>query len=130
MRTQIHPGTPNVYFEQKIIRGRTRPEWIMSSAPFVVENDYYLQRQPHLTVETDTGFAYYDKEGRLTIHSKSIGLYLHLLMIAPGLGLDPSQLRLVQNPAGGTFGYKFFSDDGGPAGRGLYGNRAARLLDL
>jgi aldehyde oxidoreductase len=28
-------------------------------------------------------------------------------MIAPGLGLEPDQLHLVQNPAGGTFGYKF-----------------------
>ena len=28
-------------------------------------------------------------------------------MIAPGLGIEPEKLRLVQNPAGGTFGYKF-----------------------
>ncbi len=28
-------------------------------------------------------------------------------MIAPGLGIAPEKLRLVQNPAGGTFGYKF-----------------------
>lgn len=103
---EIHPGTPNVYFEQPIAKGEdTKP--IMASAPYVVENNYYLQRQPHLTVETDTGLAYYDKEGRLTIQSKSIGIHLHLLMIAAGLGLEPAQLRLIQNPAGGTFGYKF-----------------------
>ena len=103
---EIHPGTPNVYYEQKIAKGgETQP--IMATAPYVVEGDFYLQRQPHLTIETDMGFAYYDDEGRVTIHSKSIGLYLHLFMIAPGLGLNPDQLRLVQNPAGGTFGYKF-----------------------
>lgn len=103
---QIHPGTPNVYFEQPIVKGEeTKP--IMDSAPFVVENSYYTQRQPHLSIETDTGFAYFDKEGRLAIHSKSIGLYLHLLMIAPGIGLAPEKIRMVQNPAGGTFGYKF-----------------------
>ena len=28
-------------------------------------------------------------------------------MIAPGLGVEPDKLRLVQNPAGATFGYKF-----------------------
>jgi aldehyde oxidoreductase len=103
---EIHPGTPNVYFDQPIVKGDETQD-IMASAPYVVENDYYLQRQPHLTVETDTGFAYFDKEGRLTIHSKSIGLFLHLYMIAPGLGLPPEKLRLIQNPAGGTFGYKF-----------------------
>jgi aldehyde oxidoreductase len=103
---EIHPGTPNIYFEQPIVKGEeTKP--IMDSAPFVIEDDYYTQRQPHLTIETDTGFAYFDKEGRLTIHSKSIGLYLHLYMIAPGIGMAPEKIRMVQNPAGGTFGYKF-----------------------
>ncbi len=103
---EIHPGTPNVYFEQKIAKGgETKP--VMESAPYVVQGNFYLQRQPHLTIESDMGFAYYDEEGRLTIHSKSIGLFLHLYMIAPGLGVEPDKLRLVQNPAGGTFGYKF-----------------------
>lgn len=103
---EIHPGTPNIYFEQPIVKGEeTKP--IMEKAPFVVEDDYYIQRQPHLSIETDTGFAYMDKEGRLTIHSKSIGLYLHLLMIAPGIGLPPEKIRMIQNPTGGTFGYKF-----------------------
>jgi len=103
---EIHPGTPNVYFEQRIAKGEeTGP--LMESAAYVVEDEFYLQRQPHLTVEPDVGFAYFDDEGRLTIHSKSIGLYLHHAMIAPGLGIEPDKLRLVQNPAGATFGYKF-----------------------
>jgi len=103
---EIHPGTPNVYFKQPIKKGAdTQP--IMDSAAFVVEDSFYLQRQPHLTIESDMGFAYFDEEDRLTIHSKSIGLFLHHAMIAPGLGVEPEKLRLVQNPAGGTFGYKF-----------------------
>ncbi len=103
---EIHPGTPNIYFQQNLVKGPdTKP--IMESAPYVASGSYYLQRQPHLTLETDIGFAYFDEEERLTIHSKSIGLYLHLYMIAPGLGLPPEKLRLVQNTAGGTFGYKF-----------------------
>ncbi|MGC8494823.1 MAG: molybdopterin-dependent aldehyde oxidoreductase [Syntrophobacteraceae bacterium] len=103
---EIHPGTPNVYFEQKIQKGEdTKP--LMDSAAFVVEDDFYLQRQPHLTIEPDVGFAYFDEEGRLTIHSKSIGIHLHRDMIAPGLGIESEKLRIVQNPSGGTFGYKF-----------------------
>ncbi|HNB53031.1 MAG TPA: molybdopterin-dependent oxidoreductase, partial [Anaerolineales bacterium] len=103
---EIHPGTPNVYYYQKIAKGADAKE-LMKTAPYVAEGSYYLQRQPHLTIEADMGFAYYDDEGRLTIHGKSIGLFLHLYMIAPGLGIEPEKLRLVQNPAGGTFGYKF-----------------------
>jgi aldehyde oxidoreductase len=103
---EIHPGTPNIYFEIPIVKGKdTKP--IMESAACTVEGEYYLQRQPHLTMEPDVGLAYFDDEGRLTIHSKSIGLHLHHAMIAPGLGIEPEKLRLVQNPAGGTFGYKF-----------------------
>ena len=103
---EIHPGTPNVYYEQKRAKGAgTGP--LMKSAAYVVEGEYYLQRQPHLTMEPDVGFAYFDEDDRLTIHSKSIGIHLHHAMICPGLGIEPEKLRLVQNPAGGTFGYKF-----------------------
>ncbi len=103
---QIHPGTPNVYYVQKIAKGGdTAP--IFAKASAVVEDDFYVGRQPHMPMETDVGFAYLDSEGRLYIHSKSIGLHLHAAMIAPGLGVDMDKLVLVQNPAGGTFGYKF-----------------------
>jgi len=103
---EIHPGTPNVYFEQRIAKGEeTAP--IFSSAPVTVENDFYVGRQPHMPIEPDVGFAYMNDEGKLCIHSKSIGLHLHLYMIAPGLGVEPENIVMVQNPAGGTFGYKF-----------------------
>ncbi len=103
---EIHPGTPNVYFTQGVVKGDETKPW-MEKAAAVVEGNYYTQRQPHLTIEPDMGFAYYDEEGRLTIHSKSIALYITALMIADGLGMDASQLRIIQNTAGGTFGYKF-----------------------
>ena len=103
---EIHPGTPNVYFECRIKKGEeTQP--IMERAAHVVEHEYYLQRQPHMPIEPDVGFAYIDDIGRVVIHSKSIALHLHLYMIAPGLGVEPDQIVLVQNPTGATFGYKF-----------------------
>jgi aldehyde oxidoreductase len=103
---EIHPGTPNVYFEQRVAKGEeTGP--IFDSAVHVVEDDFYVGRQPHMPIEPDVGFAYLDDDGKLCIHSKSIGLHLHLYMIAPGLGVEPENLVMVQNPAGGTFGYKF-----------------------
>ena len=103
---EIHPGTPNVYFETKVVKGEdTAP--LMQAAEVVVEDDFYVGRQPHLPIEPDVGFAFYDEEGRLTIHSKSIAIHLHQAMIAAGIGVDSDKLILVQNPAGGTFGYKF-----------------------
>lgn len=104
---EIHPGVPNAYFEQGVVKGEdTKP--IMENPDVVtVEVDTYCSRQPHLPLEPDCGCAYYDEEGRLTIHSKSIALHLHHAMICPGLGIEPEKLRLVANPTGATFGYKF-----------------------
>ena len=103
---EIHPGTPNVYFEQRLAKGEDTAA-IFDKAEVVVEDDFYVGRQPHMPIEPDVGFAYINEDGKLVIHSKSIGLHLHLYMIAPGLGVEPENLIMVQNPAGGTFGYKF-----------------------
>jgi aldehyde oxidoreductase len=103
---EIHPGTPNVYYVQNIVKGEdTQP--IFEKADAVVEDDFYVGRQPHMPMEPDVGFAYLNDEGKLVIHSKSIALNLHRMMIAPGLGVELDDLIAVQNPAGGTFGYKF-----------------------
>jgi aldehyde oxidoreductase len=103
---QIHPETPNVYFEQRVAKGDdTAP--IFASADHVIEDDFYVGRQPHMPIEPDVGYAYINDDGKLVIHSKSIGLHLHLYMIAPGLGVEPENVIMIQNPAGGTFGYKF-----------------------
>jgi aldehyde oxidoreductase len=84
-----------------------RPRRSLPPLPVVVEGDYYVGRQPHMPIEPDVGFAYLNDDGKLVIHSKSIGLHLHLYMIAPGLGVEPENMIMIQNPAGGTFGYKF-----------------------
>jgi aldehyde oxidoreductase len=103
---EIHPGVPNIYYEQGVKKGEeTKP--LLEKADYVVEATTYCSRQPHLHLEPDCGQAYLEDNGRLTIQSKSIGLHLHHAMIAPGIGIEPDKLRLVQNGAGGTFGYKF-----------------------
>src|SRR5208283_538885 len=58
---EIHPGVPNVYYEQGIAKGEdTKP--LMAKAAFTVEDEFYCSRQPHLTIEPDCGSAYYDDE--------------------------------------------------------------------
>jgi len=103
---EIHPGTPNIYFTNHIEKGaETAP--IMDGAPYVVEDSFYTQRQPHLPLEPDVGFAYVNDEGQLIIHSKSIAIHFHALMIAEGVGMKPEDVFIVQNNTGATFGYKF-----------------------
>lgn len=61
---------------------------------------------PHLVLEPDVGYAYYDDNGLLTIHSKSVGIYMTRDQIADAIGLAPEKIRIIQNNAGATFGYK------------------------
>lgn len=103
---EIHPGTPNVYYETHVVKGK-EVEPLFDTLPYVVEDSFYTQRQPHLPLEPDVGFAYIEKDGKLVIHSKSIGIHLHALMVAEGIGISADKLAIVQNNAGGTFGYKF-----------------------
>ncbi len=103
---EIHPGVPNAYYEQGVVKGEdTKP--LMAKAAHTVELTTYCSRQPHLHLEPDCGEAYMEEDGTLTILSKSIGLHLHHAMICPGIGIAPEKLRIIQNPTGGTFGYKF-----------------------
>ena len=105
---EIHPGTPNVYYEPVEEKGADTKPFFDDPNNVVVEGSYYTQRQPHLPIEPDVGFGYINEKGQVVIHSKSVGIHLHALMIAPGLGLKfPEELVVVQNPTGGTFGYKF-----------------------
>ena len=101
---EIHPGVPNAYYETNCIKG---PDIDFDAAPNVVEIESYCSRQPHLHLEPDCGSAYIDEDGMVTVHSKSIGIHLHMPMIADGIGVPMDKLRIVQNHAGGTFGYKF-----------------------
>ena len=103
---EIHPGTPNAFFETNCIKG---PDFDWDSIPDSqqVEIESYCSRQPHLHLEPDCGYGYIDEDGMITVHSKSIGIHLHMPMIADGIGVPMENLRIVQNHAGGTFGYKF-----------------------
>lgn len=103
---EIHPGTPNVYFTIKNIKGEdTKP--IMASAPYVVQDNFYVQRQPHMPIEPDVGLAYMNDDGLMTIYSKSTALHLHFAMIQQGIGIAPEKLALANPPGvGGMFGYK------------------------
>lgn len=103
---EIHPGTPNEYYETNAIKGDDF-DWDAWPEENQVEVESYCSRQPHLFIEPDNGYAYIDEDGMLTIHSKSIGIHLHMPMIADGIGVEMENLRMVQNHTGGTFGYKF-----------------------
>ena len=100
-------GMPNVFNKRPIIKGDPeKTKELLEKSAHVVEGEFYSSRQPHLTIETDCGFGYYDDQGLLTIQTKSICVYRHQMMIARGVGVAPSKIRVIQNNMGASFGYK------------------------
>ena len=101
---EIHEGKPNLYLEQPHFWGEDT-EAAFEKAEHVVAASYYTQREPHLALEPDSAFAYCDEDGKLAIHYKSQTLYAARTAIAAGIGLPIDKIRIVANPAGGSFGY-------------------------
>ena len=104
---QVHKGIPNAFLDVPHIRGEDTRE-ISEKAAHTVEGSYHTQRQPHFSLEPETGLAYID-DGVLTIHYKSQFLYSVKDSIASGTGFEPQNIRLVANNAGASFGYAMSS---------------------
>jgi len=102
---EIHPGVPNLFYEQPLIKGED-PAPLLEKSACVVEELYYCPRQPHLVLENDVGYGFWDESGKLTICSKHIGAFFGQFMLQEGLGIEEDKIRFVQNGVGGTFGYK------------------------
>lgn len=100
-----YDGMPNAWNKRMFQKGDD-PKEALDNAAYVVDDEFLSSRQPHMVLETDCGYAYYDENGLLTIASKSICVYRHQMMIARGVGVPPSRIRVIQNNLGASFGYK------------------------
>ena len=107
----IYPNSPsNIYMQQPLIKGEDTRD-IIDDAYCSVEGSYYAQKEPHLSVEGDVLQCYYDEEGRVTVHSKTQALGWNAGAIAEGIGMPIEKVRMVNNPAGGAFGWGTFAGD-------------------
>ena len=101
----IYEGTPsNIYMQQPLIKGEDTRD-VIDDSYCSVEGSYYTQREPHLTVEGAVYESYYDADGNVTIHCKSQAIAWNIGAIAEGIGVAPEKIRMVMNPAGGSFGW-------------------------
>jgi xanthine dehydrogenase molybdenum-binding subunit len=70
----------------------------------VVAADYALPYVAHAALETSVVVASFDHHGRLTLYSTTQIPFLLQRDLAEALGLDGSQIRIVQTAIGGAFG--------------------------
>ena len=117
---EIHPGTPNVYFVTNMVKGE-EVDPIFDSAKYVVEEDFYVGRQPHLPIEPDVGFAYF-------VRMESL---IFTLRACPPLPCcydcrrnwhASRQHCYYPNQCRWNFGYKFSPTIEAPTGSCRYGN--------
>jgi aldehyde oxidoreductase len=71
----------------------------------VVEGSFYSTREPHMPIEGDTVQAYWDEDGMLTVHCKAMAIYANIGDIAEATGVPAENVRVIENPTGGTFGW-------------------------
>ena len=100
-----YDGMVNAWNKRCFSKGED-PKEIIDKAPHSIDAELYSSRQPHMVLEADCGYAYYDQEGKLTLATKSVAVYRHQSQIARGIGVAPSKIRVIQNNMGASFGYK------------------------
>ncbi|WP_027400407.1 molybdopterin-dependent oxidoreductase [Anaerovorax odorimutans] len=103
---RIYPNMDNIYSYQPLLKGDSEkvPEMI-DDAEYVVEGSFYSSREPHMSIEGDTIQAYYDEDGKLCVHCKTMTLYFDRDDIAEATGLPVEDIRVIENPTGGSFGW-------------------------
>ncbi len=103
---RIYPNMDNIYSCQPLLKGDAEnvPD-LIDNAPYTVEGSFYSTREPHMSIEGDTVQAYYDEDDKLCIHCKTMTLYFDRDDIATATGLPVEDIRVIENPTGGSFGW-------------------------
>ncbi|MDR0875461.1 MAG: molybdopterin-dependent oxidoreductase [Clostridiales Family XIII bacterium] len=102
---RVHEDHPNIWGMQPTVKGEADVKGLIDKAPHVVEGSFYSTREPHMPIEGDTVQAYRDEDGMLTVHCKAMAIYANIGDIAEATGLPAENIRVVENPTGGTFGW-------------------------
>jgi len=77
-----------------------------AASDFVVDNVFRPHHVTHCCMGTSCAIADFDHNGKLTIWTQTQYPYNYKMDLAPALGLDPGDIRVIQPPIGGAFGSK------------------------
>ncbi len=100
----VHADMPNIYMELPLYKGNDTKPIFEQEDLIVAEGAFSTTRQPHLPIEPDVVIAYPHKNG-VAIQGKTQFVYGIIGQMAAAIGLEPKDIRMMLNPAGGSFGY-------------------------
>jgi aldehyde oxidoreductase len=98
---QIHPHSPNLCYQQPLIKGDAAKAFEASSA--IVEGDFSTQMNHQAALEPETCVAYLDGD-ELVVIGRSIMIHAHAAQIKAAVGCD--KIRYQEPYSGGQFGIK------------------------
>jgi len=101
--TLIHENG-NLLSHKKVIKGDTEKGFEQSDV--IVERNYRTTWLDHAFLETEAGFGYIDKKGRIIITSSTQNVHYKRKEISRILNISEDEIRIVQATTGGGFGGK------------------------
>jgi CO/xanthine dehydrogenase Mo-binding subunit len=106
----LRPGAPAIHEPGNVLGRRVikrgNPEAAFREADAVVERVYSTTFLEHTYLEPDAGLAYLDENGILVIFASTQNPHYDQKDVADLLGLDETQVRVIQSATGGGFGSK------------------------
>ena len=97
------PGT-NISNHFKIRKGDTDNAWDQCTA--IVERKYRIPHIQHVPIEPHAAVARVDETGKITLWGSSQSPFAQRNLIAKGLGISQSDIRVIAPYVGGGFGSK------------------------
>jgi aldehyde oxidoreductase len=121
---QIHPHSPNLCYQQPLIKGDTAKA--LKEAKAVVEGHFSTQMNHQAAVEPEACIAYLDGD-ELVIIGRSINIHGHAGQIKEAVGCD--KIRYKEPFVGGQFGIKAtISSEGIAAAAAMHFKRPIRYI--
>ncbi|NOZ43365.1 MAG: xanthine dehydrogenase family protein molybdopterin-binding subunit [Alphaproteobacteria bacterium] len=77
-----------------------------TGSDIILDDSFNVHYVTHCCMGTSCAIADFDHNGRLTIYSQTQYPYNYKMDLAPALGIDPGDIRVIQPPTGGSFGAK------------------------
>jgi len=99
----VHEGRPNIITHYEVVKGDV--ETGFSEADIIVENTYRVPFVDHAYLEPESGMAWIDEDGVITIRV-STQVIEHFRGIADLLNLPHNRVRVIGTYVGGGFGGK------------------------
>jgi CO/xanthine dehydrogenase Mo-binding subunit len=99
----LHPDKDsNAYYHIRIDKGDV--ETAFEQADVIIEGEYRTPAQEHAFLAPESGIAYMDEEGRITVAAAGQDAHAELGMIAHALDLPKEKVRIIHPAIGGAFG--------------------------